>query len=108
MAERRVDLFVITPTCEAHSRRNHRRTAYGEVTSLCGIWAALAYVRRAHPGVVIVENVCEPGTVWPLTGLLTRLSGYTVLSDSLDPRLLLGVPVSRKRQFWVLVRDAVG
>ena len=40
------------------------------------VWAALGYVRKARPKVVVIENVAEAGTVEPITGLVGRLEGY--------------------------------
>ena len=53
----------------------------------------------------MVENVSEVGIIGPLTGLLSRLEGYSQLSHGMmDPRSSAGVPVARTRHFWVLER----
>ena len=52
--EVRVDVYVITPTCQAFSRRNHDRQQETQGRALAGVYAALAYVRHAGPGVVVL------------------------------------------------------
>ena len=99
-----VDLYVITPRCEPHSRRNHSRSGGEQLVSMGELWQALEYVSRARPRVVVVENVSEPSSVKPTTRLLTRLAGYSVETGILDPRDVARAPIARRRQFWVLVR----
>ena len=98
----RVDLYVTTPECTAHSRRNHAPSAKDQRTSLEEFWASLAYVRRKHPRVVIVENVHEPSSVGPMTGLLSRIPGYEIESGELTPQAVAKMPIARDRHFWVL------
>ena len=99
-----VDIYVTTPECEAHSRRNHDRNAADQRVSLEAVWDSLAYVRRARPRVVVMENVTEASSVGPITGLLGRLSGYHLETGVLDPRNIAKMPIARERQFWVLTR----
>ena len=98
----RVDLFVTTPECTAHSRRNHAPSAQEQRTSLEEFWASLVYVRRRHPRVVVVENVHEPSSVGPMTGLLSRIPGYEIESGELTPQAVAKMPIARDRHFWVL------
>ena len=98
----KTDLFVLTAECEAHSKRNHHRSSGGQKTSLVDIWAALGYVRKRRPSVVVVENVTDVSATGGITGLLERLDGYELESGELDPREVAGMPVARERKFWVL------
>ena len=99
-----VDLYVTTPECNEHSRRNHSRTAGRQRGSLEDFWESLEYVRAQRPRLVIVENVSEPSSVGPMTGLLGRIEGYNLSTGMLDPRTTAAMPVARERQFWVLER----
>ena len=102
-----VDLMVVTPICTPHSRRHHGRSDTEQEEALGQIWAAMEYVRKQRPKVVIVENVSEPGVVGPLTGLLSRLEGYSLATATLDPRRVAGEPMVRERQFWLMERTHV-
>ena len=97
-----VDLFVCTPECDAHSKMNHSRNAADQRVTLEDIWKSLEYVRTQRPSVVIVENVDEPSSNGPITGLLSRLEGYRMESATLDPRKVAKMPIARERRFWVL------
>ena len=99
-----VDLYVTTPECNEHSRRNHYRSAGGQRGTLEDFWRSLEYVRRQRPRLVLVENVSEPSSVGPMTGLLSRIQGYQIATVKLDPREIARMPVARERQFWVLER----
>ena len=99
-----MDLYTITANCEPHSRRNHNTTAEGQTSSLAEVWKALAYVRARQPKVVVMENVNEPSSVGPLTGLLGRLDGYRMEAGPLNPPTVAGVPMDRDRYFWLLTR----
>ena len=81
-----VDLYVSTPNCEAHSRRNHRRTDAEQKASLEDVWKSLAYVRRRRPRIALFENVTDASVAGPLTGLLARLEGYKLETGGLEPR----------------------
>ena len=102
----RVDLYVITACCEAHSRRNHSPKDADQRTSLEDVWTSLGYVRKMRPGAVVMENVNEASSVGPLTGLLARLEGYTMEVGVLDPQADGSAPMARERHFWVLTREA--
>jgi hypothetical protein len=103
----KVDLWVITPTCEAYSKRNHS-TGSVEVTAQnmasSKVWKALEYVSLKRPRVVVVENVAEASAQGPITGLLSRIEGYTLEACPLGPQLAAGAPMARDRQFWILTR----
>ena len=99
--------MVVTPICTPHSRRHHGRSDTEQEEALGQIWAAMEYVRKQRPKVVIVENVSEPGVVCPLTGLLSRLEGYSLATATLDPRRVAGEPMVRERQFWLMERTHV-
>ena len=100
-----VDLYVTTPECNEHSKRNHKRSATGQRISLEEFWESLEYVRVQRPRLVIVENVSEPSAVGPMTGLLARIEGYKMETGMLDPREVARMPVARERQYWVLERE---
>ena len=97
-----VDLFVCTPECDAHSKLNHSRNAADQRVTLEDLWKSLEYVRLQKPSVVVVENVDEPSSTGPITGLLSRLDGYRLESAMLDPRGVAKMPIARERRFWVL------
>ena len=98
------DLWVCTPDCGNYSKRNRKRDAQTQHDALSGIWDSLEYVRLRRPKAVVVENVCEASVTGPLTGLLSRLKGYTLAEEELDPREVAHAPTARMRHFWVLTR----
>ena len=100
-----VDLYMTSPECTAHSKRNHSPSAGDQRQSLEAFWASLGYVRAQHPQVVVVENVSEPSSIGPMTGLLGRLEGYSMETGELDPRSTAKMPIARQRQYWVLTRN---
>ena len=97
-----VDLYVTSPECTAHSKRNHMPSAGDQRLSLECFWSSLEYVRRQTPRVVVVENVDEPSSSGPITGLLGRLAGYKMATGVLDPRTTAKMPIARERRYWVL------
>ena len=99
-----VDLYVTSPECTAHSRRNHAPSAGDQRLSLECFWSSLEYVRRQTPRTVVVENVNEPSSSGPMTGLLGRLAGYKMATGVLDPRTTAKMPIARERRYWVLTR----
>ena len=99
-----VDLWVISPSCEAYSRRNHSRKGTVQARALCDVGAAFEYVHTRRPRVVVVENVNEKTVSGPLTGILSRLKGYSIEAGPLDPRVVANAPMERDRHFWVLTR----
>ena len=68
------------------------------------VWQALGYVRLRRPRVVVVENVAEASAQGPITGLLSRIEGYTLEACVLGPQDAAGAPMARDRQFWILTR----
>ena len=104
IAAEAVDLFVITPECEPHSRRNHGASDGGQAEALGEIWDGLEYVRRRRPRAVVMENVAEPALVGAVTGMLSRLEGYVLETGKVDPFATFGAPMVRERQYWVLTR----
>lgn len=96
-----VDLMVMTPNCHPPQpppgATSPARLLLGEFCS------SLEYVRARLPQVVAVEWH-DPLAVASMTGLLHRLSGYTMESVSLDPRTVAGVPMALTRKFWMLER----
>ena len=53
-----------------------------------------------------MENVTEASGTGPITGLLSRLEGYTMEKGELDPQTTAHAPMARERTFWVLTRTA--
>jgi len=100
----RVDVWVCTPNCEAHSGSNRLRNHADQSVSLLSVYDALGYVRQRSPRIAIVENVNASSIVEPLTGMLARVSGYSLERGVLDPEGVVGAPVARTRVFWVLTR----
>ena len=96
-----VDVFLCTPPCEPHSALNRHRTFRTAADALAAVEAALAYVRRARPSLVLVENVDETWLIESLTGLVLDIPGYTWFGGILDPLTLCGLPTTRSRFFWV-------
>jgi hypothetical protein len=103
--EASVDLWVSSPECTSHSPANRGDTedvAAAQAASLASIWQSLEYVRRARPRAVVLENVAQRSISGPLTGLLSRLGGYSVRTSVLDPQTAAAAPMARERQFWLL------
>ena len=67
--------------------------------------AALDYVRRASPGVVIVENVESRELRGHMDMLLLGIEQYVWRSAIIDPRDV-GWYAARKRRYWVGVLRA--
>ena len=74
VGEEYVDLWVASPECTPYSQRNHGRSDEEQDAEMKGIMCGLAYVARARPKVVIVENVTDRSIVAPLSGVLARLA----------------------------------
>jgi hypothetical protein len=103
--EASVDLWVSSPECTSHSpanRGDEGNVSAAQAASLAAIWQSLDYVRRARPRAVVLENVAQRSISGPLTGLLSRLGGYSVRTGVLDPQTAADAPIARERQFWVL------
>ena len=96
-----VDLFLAGPPCEPFSRRNHHRTDAGYAIAMSAFARSTAYIRRAHPRIVVVENVNEPEAVNAITALLLSIPGYTWHGGPIDACKHGGVPMRRVRHFWV-------
>ena len=95
----RVDLWCITPPCEAFSRRNHARSTVDAIAAVRDINAMLLYPRIHRPAAIVVENVDEPETRSLIRQSLLGLEGYewhTFVSEASEYG-----PMSRARRFWV-------
>ena len=101
VAEESVDLWVASPDCGEHSKRNHARDSARQTRSVEEISASLRYVSERRPGVVIVENVDEASIVGPLGAMLRRIEGYEWEDGVLDAGRDAREPVARSRHFWV-------
>ena len=101
--ESTVDLFVITPACQAFSRRNHSRTPHDQARSLANTHAALDYVRLARPRTVMAENVDVPELRGHMDMLLLGIPGYWWRRAIIDPREVGGF-AARQRCYWIGVR----
>ena len=97
-----VDLWVASPDCGKHSKRNHEREGEEQAASLEGIEASLGYLYRCRPKVVVVENVAEASIVGPLGAMLRRLPGYEWEDGVMDAERDARAPVmSRARHIWM-------
>jgi hypothetical protein len=102
---------IATPLClecctHSPANRGGAEDLEGEqAASLAEIWKHLGYVRARRPRAVVVENVDERSIAGPLTGLLSKLGGYSVRTGVLTPEEVAGAPITRTRRFWVLVSD---
>ena len=96
-----VDVFVFTPDCGEFSARHHGRSRSAQVAALELMYRALQYVRVNLPRRVIVENVDEPCGCQPIGGILGGMREYVWAEVVLCPRVNFGLPVLRKRRFWV-------
>ena len=103
-AEERVACWGLTASGGGHSDSNRGRTDDGELVSLEDIDQSLNYVRRAHPGAVIVENVCTGWVVLGISALLGEIEGYVWKTGSFDPVADLDEPMAQRRQFWEVFR----
>ena len=101
VGEERVDLWVASPDCGVHSKRNHARDSEMQARSVEEIGASLRYVRAKRPNVVIVENVDEASIVGPLGAMLRRIEGYDWEDGALDASTDARQPVARRRHFWM-------
>ena len=104
--EARVDLWVATPECTRFSKKNHRREQGEQDDGIREMIAAMSYVERRLPTVVIVENVTEGTAVGPMMGVLRRVAkaaGYELAHDKVCPTEDGGLQ-RRERAYWVLTR----
>ena len=101
-----MDLWVATPECTRFSKKNHRREQGEQDDGIREMIAAMSYVERRLPTVVIVENVTEGTAVGPMMGVLRRVakaSGYELAHDKVCPTEDGGLQ-RRERAYWVLTR----
>jgi site-specific DNA-cytosine methylase len=97
----RVDLYVFTAVCNAHSKHNRQRSEETQMEGMEGVERALRYVEHRRPAIVVAENVNEASVVGPLGAMLRRLRGYEWEEGVLDALTTARVPVSRERYFWI-------
>lgn len=99
-----VDIYAFTAQCQPFSTRNHRPSPLRSARSLLDCHRSLDYVRSRQPRAVLVENVAEASIVMPLTDMLLRIPGYTWHGGTLDSSTHFGIPMARKRYYWVGIR----
>ena len=96
-----VDLYVATPECRHHSKRNHKSTRKRKAAELAKVRRSFRYISRARPRAVVVENVDEAEVVVAISSLLGRIPGYRWERMVVCPFVNYGEPVRRRRSFWV-------
>ena len=94
-----VHLWLVTPPCEAYSRRNHHRSEGREVDAVSDFDAMLEYARAHRPMAIVVENVEEPAAVLAITAAVLSLPGYTWVT--VESEAAAYGPMARARCYWV-------
>ena len=96
----RTHIYMISPECNAFSRRRHGRDATTMAHGAAGAAAVMPYLMAARADIVVVENVDEPDAVAAITTILHGATAYGWRSQRLDPTDF-GLPVSRSRRYFV-------
>ena len=86
----RMHTYMISPECNAFSRRRHGRDATTMAAGAANTAAVMPYVMVARADVVVVENVDEPDGWIPRTSASPYVDPAVVLSESCDERLHRG------------------
>ena len=100
-AAERADLFVLSPECNAFSRRRHGRDAGVIAGGAADAAYVMPFVMAAKAKVVVLENVDEPDAVASISTMLQDASAYFWRSQALDPSTHAGVPARRERRFFI-------
>jgi hypothetical protein len=100
-AAERADLFVLSPECNAFSRRRHGRDAGVIAGGAADAAHVMPFVMAAKAKVVVLENVDEPDAVASISTMLQDASAYFWRSQALDPSTHAGVPARRERRFFI-------
>ena len=100
-AAERADLFVLSPECNAFSRRRHGRDAGVIAGGAADAARVMPFVMAAKAKVVVLENVDEPDAVASISTMLQDASAYFWRSQALDPSTHAGVPARRERRFFI-------
>lgn len=100
-----VDVYMLTPDCHAFSRRRHGRDADVVAGGAVEVVNVSPFVAAGRATVVIVENVDEEDGASAITTILSSYRMYVWRSQELDPEEHAGVPVARRRRFWVGVKQ---
>jgi hypothetical protein len=95
------DLFVLSPECNAFSRRRHDRDAGVIAGGAADAGRVMAFVMAAKAKVVVIENVDEPDAVASISTMLADATAYFWRSQALDPSTHAGVPARRERRFFI-------
>ena len=98
------DLWICTPPCVAHSRRNKHRSPESQRSAWRLFQRMFRYVHRNRPRAVIIENVSDEANIETMSGLISLETGYTWRQASTDVLLHCGIPIRRQRTVWVGVR----
>ena len=101
------DLYVSTPECQQHSRRNHHRSQDAVVTATRAFASSVKYVELARPRAIIVENVPEPDCIDAIWDVLCRIHGYDWFFQIIAADRNMGIPNARQRAFWVAIRSDI-
>ena len=102
----RMHTYMISPECNAFSRRRHGRDATTMAHGAADTAAVMPYVMAARADIVVVENVDEPDAVAAITTILQGATAYGWRSQRLDPTDF-GLPVSRSRRYFVGVLQKI-
>ena len=95
----RVDVWFVTPPCQAYSRRNHARTDESAVEAVTDFDRMLEYARMRRPWSVVVENVDEPSAVTAITAAVLSVQGYAWVV--IESEAGAYGSMARARRFWV-------
>ena len=96
-----VDLFVLSPECNAFSRRRHGRDASVIAGGAAAAAHTMPFMQAAKAKVVVIENVDEPDATAAISTILSDARAYFWRSQTLDPTTHAGVPARRERRFFV-------
>ena len=96
-----MDLFVLSPECNAFSRRRHGRDASVIAGGAAAAAHTMPFMQAAKAKVVVIENVDEPDATAAISTILSDARAYFWRSQTLDPTTHAGVPARRERRFFV-------
>ena len=96
-----VDLFVLSPECNAFSRRRHGRDASVIAGGAAAAAHTMPFLHAARAKVVVIENVDEPDATAAISTMLADATAYFWRSQALDPSVHASAPARRERRFFV-------
>ena len=63
--------------------------------------ASLEYVRQRRPSIVIMENVSDSEAISAISSMVLAITFYTWHGGIIDTHRHCGLPMTRRRYFWV-------